>query len=39
MDVTAQGFVYDKDITQPNQGIYNCDPKNVVTLKNSYETP
>ena len=39
MDVTAQGFVYDKDVTQPNQGIYNCDPKNVVTLKNSYETP
>ena len=39
MDVTANGFVYDKAVTQPNNGIYNCDPANVVTLKNSYETP
>ncbi|HEX4019051.1 MAG TPA: ABC transporter substrate-binding protein, partial [Frankiaceae bacterium] len=31
MDVTPNGFVYDKDVTQPNQGIYNCDPANVVT--------
>jgi ABC-type branched-subunit amino acid transport system substrate-binding protein len=38
MDVTANGFVYDKDVTQPNQGVYNCDPKNVVALKNTYET-
>ena len=39
MDATANGFVYDKAITQPNNGIYNCDPANVVTLKNTYETP
>jgi ABC-type branched-subunit amino acid transport system substrate-binding protein len=39
MDVTKNGFVYDKSVTQPNNGIYNCDPKNVVALKNSYETP
>jgi ABC-type branched-subunit amino acid transport system substrate-binding protein len=39
MDVTKNGFVYDKAVTQPNNGIYNCDPKNVVALKNSYETP
>ncbi len=39
MDVTPTGFVYDKDVTQPNSGIYNCDPKNVVKLANSYETP
>lgn len=39
MDVTASGFVYDKAVTQPNNGIYNCDPKNVVTLKNTYVTP
>jgi hypothetical protein len=38
MDVTPTGFVYDKDVTQPNNGVYNCDPKNVVALKNTYET-
>ena len=37
MDVTADGFVYDKDVTQPNEGIYNCDPKNVVDLENTYQ--
>jgi hypothetical protein len=37
MDVTPNGFVYDKDVTQPNQGIYNCDKANVVTVK-SYLT-
>ena len=25
-------FVYDKTLTQPNQSIWNCDPKNVVHL-------
>jgi ABC-type branched-subunit amino acid transport system substrate-binding protein len=38
MDVTPNGFVYDKDITQPNNGIYNCDKRNVVDLKNTYES-
>jgi ABC-type branched-subunit amino acid transport system substrate-binding protein len=38
MDATPNGFVYDKAITQPNNGIYNCDPKNVVDLKNTYES-
>jgi ABC-type branched-subunit amino acid transport system substrate-binding protein len=37
MDVTPNGFVYDKDVTQPNTGIYNCDPKNVVKLTNTYQ--
>jgi ABC-type branched-subunit amino acid transport system substrate-binding protein len=37
MDVTPNGFVYDKDVTQPNQGIYNCDKANVATVK-SYLT-
>ncbi len=37
MDVTADGFVYDEDVTQPNQGIYNCDPKNVVDLEKTYQ--
>ena len=29
--VTKGGFSYDKALTQPNKGQYNCDPKNVVT--------
>ena len=37
MDVTPNGFVYDKDVTQPNSGIYNCDPANIVKLKNTYQ--
>ncbi len=37
MDVTPNGFVYDKDVTQPNNGIYNCDPKNVVPLTKTYQ--
>ena len=27
--LTPDGFVYDKSVTQPNTGLYNCDPKNV----------
>ncbi|HEX4430721.1 MAG TPA: ABC transporter substrate-binding protein [Frankiaceae bacterium] len=38
MDVTPNGFVYDKAVTQPNKGIYNCDPKNVVPLKNTFQS-
>jgi hypothetical protein len=30
IDVTKAGFTYDKALTQPNQGLFNCDPKNVV---------
>jgi hypothetical protein len=37
MDVTPNGFVYDKAVTQPNNGIYNCDPRNVVKLTNTYQ--
>ena len=37
MDVTANGFVYDKDVTQPNQSVYNCDPKNSVDLEKTYQ--
>jgi ABC-type branched-subunit amino acid transport system substrate-binding protein len=28
--VTKDGFSYDKALTQPNNGQFNCDPKNVV---------
>ncbi len=28
--VTKDGFVYDKAATDPNNGLFNCDPNNVV---------
>ena len=37
LKVTTGGFVYDRAVTQPNQGIYNCDARNVVTLKHLYQ--
>ena len=33
MRLTKTGFVYDKNVTQPNKGVYNCDPRNLVTVK------
>lgn len=30
LKVTTAGFTYDKDLTQPNKGLFNCDPANVV---------
>jgi ABC-type branched-subunit amino acid transport system substrate-binding protein len=33
MRLTANGFVYDKKATAPNNGVYNCDPKNLITTK------
>ena len=29
---TPTGFQYDREFTRPNQGIYNCSPKNLFTL-------
>ncbi len=37
MKVTPSGFVYDKAATQPNNGVYNCDPRNVVALEHAYQ--
>ncbi len=31
--LTANGWVYDQKITSPDNGVYNCDPKNTVTVK------
>ncbi len=31
--VTPQGFTYDRAMTQSNDRIYNCDPRNVVRVK------
>ncbi|HEX5945188.1 MAG TPA: ABC transporter substrate-binding protein [Acidimicrobiales bacterium] len=39
IQVTAQGFVYDEELTEPNEGIYNCDPGNVVELTDDYGVP
>jgi hypothetical protein len=30
IQATGNGFVYQKDLTQPNQGFFNCSPDNVV---------
>ena len=30
LKLTTDGFSYDKDLTQPNKGLFNCDPQNVV---------
>jgi len=30
MRVTGKGYEYDREITKPNKGIFNCDPANVV---------
>jgi hypothetical protein len=36
---TAGGFEYDEALTEPNQGIYNCDPGNVIELTDDYGVP
>jgi Periplasmic binding protein len=33
--LTPKGFVYDKKVTQPNKGPYNCDPRNLVSVSGS----
>ena len=33
---TPTGFVLAPDITMPNQGIFNCDPANVVAVTNTH---
>lgn len=36
LKATAQGFVLDPSVTQPNHDIFNCDPANVVTVSKTY---
>ena len=31
--VTPSGFVVDKAITKPDNGVFNCDPANVTKVK------
>jgi hypothetical protein len=33
LKATPGGFLVDKDVTKPNNGIFNCDPANVFRLK------
>jgi Periplasmic binding protein len=33
MRLTPKAWVYDKAVTNPDNGVYNCDPKNVATVK------
>ena len=37
LKVSSEGFAYDEEATKPNEGIYNCDEDNVVTLENTFE--
>ena len=39
IQITKDGFRYDKKLTDPNQGVYNCDPGNVIALTNDYGVP
>ena len=34
--VTPDGFEYDEELTEPNEGVFNCDPANVVELTDDY---
>jgi hypothetical protein len=36
MKATPGGFVLAPDVTTPNQGIFNCDPANVVAVTNTH---
>jgi hypothetical protein len=39
IQVTAKGFRYDRKLTEPNEGPYNCDPGNVIELTDDYGVP
>jgi ABC-type branched-subunit amino acid transport system substrate-binding protein len=39
MTVDSDGFNYDEDATNPNEGIYNCEEDNVVELEGDYGLP
>lgn len=32
MEATPDGFVYAEELTQPNMGLFNCDPDNATTV-------
>lgn len=39
MKASASGFEYDQAATAPTKGLFNCDPSNVIELKNDYGVP
>ena len=39
VQLTTDGFVYDEEATDPNEGIFNCSPDNVVDLTDDYGVP
>lgn len=36
---TSEGWVYDEEATDPNEGIYNCSDDNILELQNDYGVP
>lgn len=38
MKATADGFVYDEEVTKPTDAIYNCDLSNIAKLTEDYST-
>jgi len=39
LKASATGFEYDQAATAPTAGLFNCDPSNVIDLKNDYGVP
>jgi hypothetical protein len=39
LKASASGFEYDEKATAPNDGLFNCDTKNLLTLQNDYGVP
>lgn len=33
MKLTKDGWVYDKNVTKPNKGVFNCSPQNLMAVK------
>jgi hypothetical protein len=36
IQLTPDGFRYDEELTEANEGVYNCDPGNVIELSDDY---
>jgi ABC-type branched-subunit amino acid transport system substrate-binding protein len=39
LEVEADGFVYSEELTDPDEGIFNCEGDNVIELENDYGVP
>jgi len=38
LELTDDGFVYDREMTAPTDGLYNCDPENVAIVKSAADS-